>query len=78
MLYRNKNTGIELEVNSVIISPDYELVSENEEEPCENIPEEETISEAPVEEAPIEEPSPVKKSSSKKKGTKNESAFCNS
>ncbi len=70
MLYRNKKTGIELEVNSVIISPDYELVSANEKEPCENIPEEETITEVPVEEAPIEEPSPVKKSSSKKKGTK--------
>lgn len=70
MLYKNKKTGIELEVNSVIISPDYELFSENEKEPCENIPEEETITGVPVEEAPIEEPSPVKKSSSKKKGTK--------
>ena len=48
MLYRNKKTGVELELNSVIISPDYELVSENEKEPCENIPEEETITEVPV------------------------------
>ena len=70
MLYRNKKTGLELELKSVIISPDFELVSKKKKEPCENIPEEETITEVPVEEAPIEEPSPVKKSSSKKKGTK--------
>lgn len=76
MLYRNKKTGLELELKSVIISPDFELVSDKKKEPCGN------ISEAPVEEAPIEEPSseeaeeksekkdPVKKTSSKKKGTK--------
>lgn len=28
MLYRNKKTGLELELKSVIISPDFELVSE--------------------------------------------------
>lgn len=82
MLYRNKKTGLELELKSVIISPDFELVSKKKKEPCENISDEEMFSKAPVEEAPIEEPSseeaeeksekkdPVKKTSSKKKGTK--------
>ena len=49
MLYRNKKTGLELELKSVIISPDFEPVSEKKEEPCENISDEEMFSEAPVE-----------------------------
>lgn len=79
MVYRNKKTGDVLELNSVVFSPNFELIEESKTikkeapgvEPLSDI-EKESSKDINLEEASIKKKAPAKKKSTvtKKKGTK--------